>query len=577
MKFSLLHTMSALVIFAAGFAAGLTFRGTEQGPTTSVTRPRPGENVPGPGTATGRPDADRLLLASGEEVSGDSRTKNEVERREELGGAEALADLQAALASGDREVVHEALDNLIRRGEPLSPGQIEALGVLLAAVDGELIELVAHALVRHGGVRGFETVMAFAADQELSLHDRRLALEAVAYAPPELSGEILPALGEFLEDGMPRELEETAAHALGRAMGEQAVDALLGLLRDRPGIRSDIVFEAIAATGRGEDTGNLLDLLSGDLDRRSRIELLRAIGEISGREGNTGLLLDLLRGAGDSLSRRIVSEAIADSSHRMEASTLRQALELAAGDGSAQGAIAEALVRNGGRAGIDVLIDAMNDPNIALDRRSLARALHDYDGPDGVPLMLDLLRESRDGEAIEALASGIARNGNAESMQELAALLEGGNVEQRMAIAHALRAAPRGSLSLERMLGALRVERQPEVSSELARSIGRLHGAQGLRQVVDLLGATPSVERREAILRGLEETWEQAPVEARELYVRLAGLDPAPQIRRQAIDILRDQDNPSLIPSLQALLAAETDPEVREQLEEAVRDLAPPR
>jgi HEAT repeat protein len=573
MKIPFLKVALVLFIFAAGFACGFLFRGAPPEAPEPVTQaPRP-ENARAPAAQSTRLGGSRNAVAARDDEDRESESKDEDGPRERRSRAELLADLQVALERDDRRAAYRAMEELAEPGQPLTGEEIELLEGLLDSVDGEAIELVSAALVRNGGVAGFEAVMAFASDPEVSLESRRFALQAVARAPAELAERVAPAIADFMESGMPGELQAVAAHALGRLMGERGVDTLLGLLEDRPRVRPDAVFDAIAEIGRGEDTDTLLEVLSGDLDRRSRFRLLRAIGEISGREGDGSALIDLLQNAPDGLSREAIAEAIAESSHRMELSTLRRALELAAGDSNAQASIAAAVARQGGKAGLDILVEAMSDPNIAMDKRTLARALGEYEGPDGHPLRLELIRQSRDGEAIESLAFDIARQGDSTSINELVKMLEGGNDDQRISVAHALRGGSPGSLSLDRLLGALRTEPHPEVSGQLAGSIGSLYGTEGLTRVADIISDSSNVERREALLHGLGQSWEQDPARARELYVRFAGTDPVPELRQQAIEIMQERGDPSLIQPLETLLAEESDPGVRERLSEAISEL----
>ncbi len=166
--------------------------------------------------------------------------------------------------------------------------------------------------------------------------------------------------------------------------------------------------------------------------------------------------------------------------------------------------------------------------------------------------------------------------GGGEAMDELMGLLESGSESQRRAIAHALndsREQNRESIDMDRLVGALRNEKSPEVGSELARSLSRVFGEQGFQEVVNVLRESQEKEQRHGLMWGLEEALRRDRPEARELFVELAQSDPSPDVRRHAVEIIQHQRDSSMLPILERLLNSETNPEVQKRLREAIERL----
>ncbi|HZN58442.1 MAG TPA: HEAT repeat domain-containing protein, partial [Planctomycetota bacterium] len=64
-----------------------------------------------------------------------------------------------------------------------------------------------------------------------------------------------------------------------------------------------------------------------------------------------------------------------------------------------------------------------------------------------------------------------------------------------------------------------------------------------------------------------------ASPDARTLIIDVAGSDPSASIRAQAAEILGRQQDPALVPVLSGLLGSESNREVRERIERAIREL----
>lgn len=425
---------------------------------------------------------------------------------------EALEAVRDALAAGDRHTAREALDHLARSGgEALEPEQLKELGALLTEVDSDLIHSLARALVVSGGAEGLAMVMGFVEDGEQPLDNRRNALEGLSHLPEEHVRAVTPVLADFLESEAARELQHAAARAFGRLHREGGVDALMGLLSDRPGVSADVVFGAVGGVGRPEDAGPLLDLLSGDWNRREKMSILRAAGELSARSAEAGgaggsLLLDLMRETPEGVTRSMVAHAIEQSSHRLSSSVLREALAEAAGDRDAQEWIARALARSGGQQGLDTLMEAARNPALQLDERILARALTASQGSQAAPAMMDLFRTSREARVLEDLARGMVRSGDRETVDELMRVLQGdGDAWQRRAVARALEEAGGPTVDADQLLSMLRNERDQDVAMSIADALHRLHPRVVHERAVELFETSPSPVERMALARLLDK------------------------------------------------------------------------
>ncbi len=274
-------------------------------------------------------------------------------------------------------------------------------------------------------------------------------------------------------------------------------------------------------------------------------------------------LLEMMQNPPAGVSKAMVAQAIGDSSHDVGTSFLKEALLQASGDPSAQERIARALTENGGRAGLDALLEVASDPNYDFDDRALARSLHDYRSRDALPLMMEMLARSKDEDVIHPLARGMFRNGGREAIDQLLGLLESGNEPQRRAIANSLHDLNKNSVDMDRLATALRKEPSREVARELARSMGRMYGDRGVQEVASLLESSSNMEQRHALMWGLEGAWRRESPRAKELFVNLATGDPAPEIRRHAIEIIQQLSDPSMVPMLQRMLRSDTNPEVQ--------------
>ena len=503
---------------------------------------------------------------------GDRRER--ADRRQERSPTEALAAFKDALESGDRRAMHDALRDLSRRrGESLPQEALQELGSLLYHVDGGTLEELSRALAVSGGKEGAALVMTFVEDTSLSLEARERALHGLSRVPREMADDVLPALADFLESGAPSRLEHSAAQAIGNLFRDQAADVLLGLLEERPGIRPSTIFDALGNTGKLEDTETLLDMLSGDWDSHERMGLVRAIGRISTRQQNGELLLEMMRDPPAGISKSMVAHAIGDSSNRLDAAFLKDALLQVSGDRRAQERLARALAESGGKAGLDALLDVAGTPEYDFDRQALARVLNGFRGKEAVPLMMDMLRQSQDEEILEPLARGMLRHGTQETVDELMRILQEGSKSQRRAIVRNLHEVRNGSLDIDRLLGALRNERDGKIGSDLARSISRTYGDRGFQEVANILRDSTDAKQRQALMWGLEEAWRRNSPQARDLFVQLAGNDPVPDVRGHAVNIIEHRRDVSMIPALEQLLRNEADPEVQVRLRHAIREL----
>lgn len=551
--------------------------------------------------------------------------------------AESFLALKAALSSGDSREVHSALHDLQRGKGELSLEQVQELGELLGTADRDLVHVLARALVMAGGKEGVAVVLGLAEDPSQSLERRRQAIEALASLPPERAGDVVPALAEFLSKGPPTDLERTAASAIGRLAGEAGVETLLGLLNTHPGIRAEAVFDAVGDVGGPSNAKSMLALLGGDWSAEEKMSLLRSSARLVARGDDPSALLGLLREPPAGMSRETVARALGDASHDLGTEFLGAALVEAAGDRRAQEALARALIWQGGKEGLESLLEAAANPEAKLDQKVLARALNEFRGEAAVPLMLDLFRSSRDEEVLEPLARSLARNAGKEAMESLLGLLEpGGNAWQRRALARALEDSGSVSLGPDRLLELLHGEKDQEVASSLARALTRFHpaavadqaaelfqnatspveriafahlleksstpgmaamigqqlqaetdskaqwemarilgkiGGDGIEQITSALRNAADERQRHSLLWGLEASRRPVAPEARSLFVEMASSDPSPSIRAQAAEILGRQQDPALIATLNAFLAAEPNRDVRERIERALREL----
>lgn len=551
---------------------------------------------------------------------------------------ESLDALRKALASGDRSEAHRALRDLEQAGgEPLAEEQLAELSGLLVTADRDLLRDLSRALAVAGGKEGLSLVMGFLEDSSQTLERRRHALDGLSDLPEKMAADAVPALAEFLQKGPPPDLERSAANAIGRLAREKGVETLLGLLGAHPGIRAEAIFDAVGDVGGTGDSKALLALLEGDWSSSAKMSLLRSSARLAARGDDASSLLGLLREPPTGVSREMVAQALGDASRDLGTGLLRDALRESAGDRRAQEVLARALIWQGGREGLETLLDVAANPDVNLDQRVLARALNDFQGEAAVPFMLELFRSSRDADVLEPLARSLARNAGKETMESLLGLLEpGGDAWQRRALARALEEGSSAGLSADRIITLLHGEKDQEVASSLARALSRFNssaiegraaelfqnaaspveriafahvlekisapgtaemlgqhlrgetdskaqwemarilgkiGEEGIEQIAGALRSDADERHRHSLLWGLEASRRPVAVEARSLFVEMASADPSPSIRAQAAEILGRQQDPALIPVLAGILAEEQSRDVRDRIERAIREL----
>jgi HEAT repeat protein len=581
------------------------------------------------------PDRERPEAGEGGAQRGDRGGNGWMSQRSR---EESFLALQNAVAAGDTWELRNALRDLGRSGgDLLSAEQIQELGGLLGSADRDTIRDLSRALAVAGGKEGLSLVMGFLEDAHQPLERRRQAIDGLADLPAERAADAIPALAEFLEKSPPSDLERSATNTIGRLAREKGVETLLGLLGAHPGIRAEAIFDAVGDVGGPDDSKALLSLLGGDWSAGAKMSLLRSSARLAARGADPAAFLGLLRDPPPGVPREMVAQALGDASRDLGTSVLRDALRETAGDRRAQEAIARALIWQGGKEGLDALLEANANPELKLDPRVLANALRDFQGEAAVPLMLDLFRSSHDEAILEPLARGIARNASKETMESFLGLLDsGGDAWQRRALARAIEDGGSAVLSADRMLALLHGEKDQEVASSLARAMSRQYpsalegravdlfqnatspvervafammlekvaapetaellgrqlrgetdskaqwemarilgkiGEEGVSQVADALRNDADERHRHSLLWGLEASRRPVAPEARSLFVEMAGADPSPSIRAQAAEILGRQQDPALIPVLTGILGEEQHRDVRERIERAIREL----
>src|SRR5690606_38953620 len=335
------------------------------------------------------------------------------------------------------------------------------------------------------------------------------------------------------------------------------------------------------------------------------------------------------------VSRQAIARALADVADSLGTGVLEAALHESAGDPRAQEELARALARRGSAEDLRALLDAAADPDVALDRRALARALSETNGRDTAPILLELFREGGDREVLEPLARGIFRSGDREATAELLRTLESEtDPARRRSVARALEEAG-GSLGRDQLLAMLRDASDPEVARGLGQALERLHpeiareaadlfaraetpsermafarileerrdpqsldllaqalrtesddrarweyarllgrrGEEGIAEVARFLREESDEGRRHSALWGLEASEPGRATEVRGLLIEIARADVSPSIRGQAAEILARRGQTDALPDLTRMLESESHPQVRERIARAIRDL----
>ncbi|HLU48385.1 MAG TPA: HEAT repeat domain-containing protein, partial [Planctomycetota bacterium] len=506
---AIIQVVLAFSLFAIGVVVGVTWRGLDPGAPrteTSASETSTAEGETQPDSATPSPaeaaEAFRDLFArltSAGDDPGDERGGSRPSKDE------AFESLRAAMARGDRDGVMRAIHDLEARRDELAPEDLDALAELLRDADADNIHALSRALVQLGGVEGARRVLAFAAEADVPMRVRHEALWSIADLPPAESAKIAPDLVSFLQSAPGADLERTAARVYGRIHGERGVEALLGLLGPGSTVPANAVLDAIGDVARPADASALIDLAARETwTRHERESLLRSTTRLLAREGQSERLLELLGAPPAGVSRQAIARALADVADSLGTGVLEAALHESAGDPRAQEELARALARRGSAEDLRALLDAAADPDVALDRRALARALSETNGRDTAPILLELFREGGDREVLEPLARGIFRSGDREATAELLRTLESEtDPARRRSVARALEEAG-GSLGRDQLLAMLRDASDPEVARGLGQALERLH-PEIAREAADLFARAETPSERMAFARILEE------------------------------------------------------------------------
>ncbi len=492
------------------------------------------------------------------------REKNARQDEEENGEAaekttatrgEIMAGLQDALASGNKDDLSALLYELAdSSGEPLSEEELLFLEGLLTEENSDHLKELTHALIMAGDERGVEIVMGFLDNNDNSLANRREILESLERLPPERAKEVAPDLADFIASDPHRELQAQAARAYGQMHGDEGVDSLIGLLDDRPDIKPEVLFQAMGSIAGKEELGSMIDLMDNDWSREQKRSLMESIGRASLEDGDPDTLMKLLKEQPPGMSQRLVAEGIENLSHDLDTDFLADALREVPDDPRAQESIARALARNGGKEGLELLLEAAADPEFELNDRAFARALREASGSEATSAMMDLLANSNREDIVETLARGLSRNADKATMGAMLDILESSpHPEQRRAIARAIEEGNRNSLPPERLLDLISKENDSDIARNLGRSLERLYPDFVAEQAGSLFENAGSAAERVAYARLLsrqedgaglsniaEQLWRETDREAAHEMARMLGRNDAGI--RQAREILSNPE-----------------------------------
>ena len=538
--------LSALFLFGMGFLAGYILNDSlKEIDGQSQSREAAANNGPtnNPGrledssrsskTADRRkPVARRSRSRKAEEESGETPEETTASR------GEIMADLQASISSGNKDDLGEMLEELAdSSGEPLNEEELLFLESLLTEENSDHLHALTQALIMAGDKRGVEIVMGFLDNSENSLSNRRDILDSLERLPPERAKAVAPELADFIASDPHRELQSKAARAYGKMHGDEGVESLIGLLDDRPDIKPEVLFEAMGSMAGTEELGTMIDLMDNDWSREQKRSLMESIGRASLEDGNPDTLMKLLKEQPPGMSQRLVAEGIENLSHDLDTDFLADALREVADDPRAQESIARAMTRNGGKEGLELLLEAAADPEFELSDRALARALREASGQGATAAMMDLLANSDREDIVETLARGLSRNADRATMGAMLDILESSShPEQRRAIARAIEEGNRNGLPPERLLDLISKENDSDIARNLGRALERLYPDLVAEQAGSLFQNAESAAERVAYARLLsrqrdgaglsniaEQLWRETDREAAHEMARMLG------------------------------------------------------
>ena len=332
-------------------------------------------------------------------------------------------------------------------------------------------------------------------------------------------------------------------HALGgkceRAapVGQPQHGSRSGLLDARPDIKPQVLFEAMGSMAGTEELGAMIDLMDNDWSREQKRSLMESIGRASLEDGNPDTLMKLLKEQPPGMSQRLVADGIERLSHDLDTDFLADALREVPDDPRAQESIARAMARNGGKEGLELLLEAAADPEFELNDRALAHALREASGQGATAAMMDLLANSEREDIVETLARGLSRNADRATMGAMLDLLESSpHPEQRRAIARAIEEGNRNGLPPERLLDLISKENDGDIARNLGRSLERLYPDLVAEQAGSLFENAESAAERVAYARLLsrqrdgaglsniaEQLWRETDREAAHEMARMLG------------------------------------------------------
>ena len=538
--------LSALFLFSMGFLAGYILNASlkeidEHSQSLASTQNSGPTNNPGRLEDSSRSSktADKRMT-----VARKSRSRKAEEETDEAPEettatrGEIMAGLQAALASGNKDDLGEMLEDLAdSSGEPLSEEELLFLGGLLTEENSDHLHALTQALIMAGDERGVEIVMGFLDNNENTLANRREILDSIERLPPERAKQVAPELADFIASDPHRELQSKAASAYGRMHGDEGVESLIGLLDDRPDIKPEVLFQAMGSIAGKEELGSMIDLMDNDWSREQKRSLMESIGRASLEDGDPATLMELLKEQPPGMSQRLVAEGIENLSHDLDTDFLADALREVPDDPRAQESIARAMARNGGKEGLELLLEAAADPEFELNDRALARALREASGQEATSAMMDLLANSNREDIVETLARGLSRNADKATMGAMLDILESSpHPEQRRAIARAIEEGNRNGLPPERLLDLISKENDSNIARDLGRSLERLYPDFVAEQAGSLFENAESAAERVAYARLLsrqsdgaglsniaEQLWRETDREAAHEMARMLG------------------------------------------------------
>lgn len=346
-------------------------------------------------------------------------------------------------------------------------------------------------------------------------------------------------------------VRQTAVSWLPRFPGNVAFLAdLIRNDKESPGVREEAA-EAIGETDEPDALKTLQNLFSSVTNREIRRELLDSISENRDEEGAVSFLIRVAENEPD---REMRSEAIEGLGEKKDQRSL-QALQKIVNDPNAdiemQRTAVEAIGERDSSEAAPLLVKIARTHSSVRLRAEAIESLAEI--PGQMPFLVELAGNAQEHSDVRRTAiESIVETREAGAITALAKLYEQvADREVKREIISSFEDSEDQSAAVDFLTNVARTDSDASLRNEAISTLGEIEHDRALESLATLYSAEPSEEMKEEILSALIESGKKAGVRK---VIEVAKSDASIRMRRKAIELLGDSDDPEAVKFLEEVI-----------------------